>query len=62
MNLKRSYSNSVKAKAIEMYASGLVTIAEVSQSIGCSKSTIQNWTDKYFGKNEKNIFGLKSKV
>lgn len=61
-NLKRSYSNAVKAKAIEMFVSGEFNTAQISKCLGTYNSTVSRWIDRYFGKNENNFAGLKSKV
>lgn len=61
-NLKRSYSNAVKAKAIEMFVSGQFNTAQIAKCLGTYRPTVSRWIDKYFGKNENNFAGLKSKV
>lgn len=61
-NLRKSYSNAVKAKSIEMFVSGQFNTTEIAKCLGTYNSTVSKWIEKYFGKNEKNICGLKSKV
>lgn len=56
------YSNQVKAKAIEMFMSGRFNTADIADCLGTYNSTVSRWIDRYLGKNEKNICGLKSKV
>lgn len=61
MSSKR-YDINIKAKAVEMYVSDYMPMHEIAKAIGCGQSTISKWIDKYFGKNENNFVGLKSKV